>query len=252
MLREGMDGSRSTVPLTTSFRVEYDTLLIDLGTRRTVLSSAPRGGGVSRARYVLNHHVQGDPIERPFRSSPHPWGDPARYLGRVAMRLGVDSKCVALMTAVPMEQLVVLREETEGIWLEGFLTVGLSNAVRAGEPVGAQGNRMSPGTINIILVTNARLAIPAMVGAVQVATESKTATLLAERVPSWTGRQEATGTGTDAIVIVGGEGPALRYSGTHTSIGEMIGRLVSHGVLEGLMRYRRWASRSQADKFAGR
>jgi adenosylcobinamide amidohydrolase len=76
---------------------------------------------------------------------------------------------------------------------------------------------------------------------VQVATESKTATLLAESVPSWTGGQGATGTGTDAIVIVNGEGPAHRYSGTHTKMGELIGRVVARGVLSGLLRYRRWA-----------
>lgn len=251
MLTGELDGPRNSASLTTAFTIEHNTLLIDLGKRRTVLSSAPRGGGISRVRYVLNHQVQGDPIIGQPQVSPCTWEDPARYLGRVAMRLGVDSKCVALMTAVPMEQLVVLREEAEGIWLEGFFTVGVSNAVRAGERVSIREDRvkaLGPGTINIILVTSARLAIPAMVGAVQVATESKAATLLSERVPSWTGRKEATGTGTDAIVIVSGDGPARRYSGTHTAIGEMIGRLVGQGVLEGLVRYRRWASRLSADK----
>ena len=72
------------------------------------------------------------------------------------------------------------------------------------------------------------------------ATESKTAELLSERVPSWTGLPGATGTGTDAVVVasgVQGEGMALRYSGTHTLFGEMIGRLVRRGVGEGLARW---------------
>jgi adenosylcobinamide amidohydrolase len=142
------------------------------------------------------------------------------------------------MTAVPLTHLVVFREEADGLWVEAFVTVGVSNAVRAGEPVEAQRGKERPGTINIILVTNAKVALPAMVEMVQVATESKAATLLAERVRSCTGQAEATGTGTDALVIVRGEGTRLRYSGTHTPMGAMVGRVVARGVQEGLKRWR--------------
>ncbi|MEQ1848803.1 MAG: hypothetical protein ABL983_24900, partial [Nitrospira sp.] len=41
----------------TAFRVRRKTLIVDLGGLRTVLSSAPRAGGVTRARYILNHQV---------------------------------------------------------------------------------------------------------------------------------------------------------------------------------------------------
>lgn len=224
--------------------------MIDLGRRMTMLSSAPRGGGLVRAQYILNHQVPARPMVLSASSSSLVWGDPSRYLGRLAAQLGIESPCVALMTAVSLKDLITLREESADIWVEGFFTVGVSNAVRAGEPNGAAEREAesSPGTINIILITNARLAMPAMVGAVQVATESKAATLLAESVPTWTGGPGATGTGTDAIVIVNGDGPALRYSGTHTAMGELIGRVVAQGVLGGLLRYRQWASRSEASE----
>jgi adenosylcobinamide hydrolase len=241
---------RRPTSLVTTFTVRHETLMIDLGKQRTILSSAPRGGGLVRARYILNHQVPTDlvqPVTIPRPTSKRVWGDPSRYLGRLATDLGMGSQCVALMTAVSLKDLVTLREESAGIWVEGFFTVGVSNAVRAGEPNSAaerDAECSSLGTINIVLITNARLAIPAMVGAVQVATESKTATLLAESVPSWTGGQGATGTGTDAIVIVNGEGPACRYSGTHTTMGELIGRVVARGVLSGLLRYRQWALQS--------
>ena len=39
------------------------------------------------------------------------------------------------MTAVLMEDVVTVREAHGRIWVEGFVTVGTSNAVRAGEPV---------------------------------------------------------------------------------------------------------------------
>jgi adenosylcobinamide amidohydrolase len=219
----------------TRFRVTGRTLVIDLGRSQQVLSSAPRRGGLVRARYILNHQVPANPVAAPIPLEQCRWGDPARYLGRIAVEVGADRRCVALMTAVPLKNLVTLREEADGLWVEGFWTVGVSNAVRVGELSNLR-QTPAPGTINIILVTNARLATSAMVGAVQVATEAKTAAMLAANVRTCTGRPGATGTGTDATVIACGDGPFLRYSGTHTRIGAMIGRLVGQGVRDGLLR----------------
>jgi adenosylcobinamide amidohydrolase len=56
------------------------------------------------------------------------------------------------------------------------------------------------------------------------------------RVKRWTGRPGATGTGTDVVVVVGGNGPSLRYSGTYTVIGELVGRVIWTAVPEGLTR----------------
>lgn len=235
--------------MVTRYRVTAGTLIIDLGDRRPVLSSAPRGGGLSRARYILNHHVAANPRLASGTKSRDDWGDPSRDLGKVAGRLGVEPRCVGLMTAVPMKHLVVVREEKARLWVEGFVTVGVSNAVRAGEPPppgdsGRAGN--SAGTINVVLVTNARLAVSALVGLVQVATEAKTAALWARSVPSRTGRGSATGTGTDAVAVASGSGPRVRYSGTHTELGAMVGRLVFQGVTRGLQRWARWSAGSAA------
>ncbi|MEW6544991.1 MAG: adenosylcobinamide amidohydrolase [Nitrospirota bacterium] len=225
------------------------TLVVDLGRLCPVLSSAPLGGGLVRARYILNHQVQANPIGAPIRDRRRRWPDPSRSLSLIARRVQADCRSVGMMTAVPLAQLVTLREEAGGLWVEGFFTVGVTNAVRAGEPTAHEDRvPVRAGTINLVLVTNARLTSSALVGAVQVATEGKTAALLAAKVPSWTGRSGATGTGTDTVVVACGAGPAgpsLRYSGTHTRIGAMIGRLVSRGVAEGLRRSRRWKNRKQ-------
>lgn len=232
--------------VTTHWRVKDRALLIDLGRARRVLSSAPRGGGLVQARSIINHQVPDNPI-RGASPSPriadlsavHRWGDPSRYLGRVAAALQAPAPTVGLMTAVLLDRLVVYREQEQDLWVEGFVTVGVTNAVKAGEPTDLAGRgwvAQGAGTINIILITNAALTVSAMVTAVQVATESKTAALLEAGVRSWTGRPGATGTGTDAVVIVGGDGPAVRYSGTHTMFGELIGRLVDRAVAQGLRR----------------
>jgi iron complex transport system ATP-binding protein len=235
--------------VTTTFRIDGETLVIDLGRRRTVLSSAPCGGGIVRARYILNHQVPLHPVGHEEGRSRDPYGDPARYLSKVAAQVGAHGPRVGLMTAVPMRRLVVSREQVDALWVEGFLTVGVWNAVRAGAAVSGGGQRLgrsAAGTINVILVTNARLTASAMVGVVQVLTESKTAVLLEEGVSAWDGSPGATGTGTDAVVVASGDGPAVRYSGTHTIMGDLVGRVVSRGMREGLRRYREWASRDKA------
>lgn len=241
----------------TRYRVTENTLVIDLGRQRKVLSSAPQGGGFRSARYILNHQVAANPTgdcstSTAERSRRPPWGDPVRYLRQLATALDADDSCVGLMTAVPMKQLVIGREESEGIWVECFATVGVTNAVRAGEwpTVGSDPKRAAHvGTINLILITNAALSSSAMVGAVQVATESKTGILRDLGVPSWTGASGATGTGTDAVVIacrLREEGARLSYSGTHTVIGAMIGRVVAHCVTEGLARAERWTAQASS------
>jgi len=235
----------STKPaMQTAFSVRRKTLIVDLGSLRSVLSSAPRAGGITRARYILNHQVANNPIRKdncgidPGVSC----ADPSRALSKLATSLGIRDKFVGLMTAVSLADLVAIRAASNQIWVEGFVTVGTANAVRAGELVTARqrtNGRTHPGTINVILVTNARLSASAMVGMVQVATEAKTAVLLHAKVKSWTGRSRATGTGTDAVAVVSGSGPPMRYSGTHTLIGELVGRVVEAAVTEGLVRYAR-------------
>ncbi|MGH7217557.1 MAG: adenosylcobinamide amidohydrolase [Nitrospiraceae bacterium] len=226
-----------------------------MGSRRPVLSSAPRAGGITRARYILNHQVANNPIGGDL------WGietgarypDPSRTLSKLATSLSIRNKFVGLMTAVSISDLVVMRAASEHIWVEGFVTVGTANAVRAGEPAipsPRTNGRAHAGTINVILVTNARLSVSAMVGMVQVATETKTAVLLHAKVKSWTGRSGATGTGTDAVVVVSGNGPPSRYSGTHTIIGELVGRVVEAAVTEGLARYARGPARPQPHRLA--
>jgi adenosylcobinamide hydrolase len=221
--------------MATTYRVDGQTLVIDLGTARPILSSAVWGGGLVRRRYVLNHQVAANPIRgHTLRKT---WPDPVYTLRSVARQLGVGGLCVGLMTAVALRHLVIKRAVVNDMWIEAFLTVGLSNALRAGERPRAHGR---PGTINIILVTNARLTPSAMVAAMHVAIEAKTAEVVSAGIRSWTGTPVATGTGTDTTCVVAGNGPALRYSGTHTAFGAHLARLVREGLRVGIRRWRRW------------
>ena len=221
----------------TSFDVVDCTLVVKFPKPRKIISSAVRGGGVGWVDAVINHQVPNNPDLYGYgKSNSRRWEDPSRTLKKIAKGVGVTGGFAGLMTAVDLRHLVMKREQAEGLWVEGFFTVGVTNAVRAGEPTHAVSEKGDVGTINIILVTNAKLGAAALVSAVGVATESKTAALLGKKVPTYSGNFGATGTGTDSIVIAIGDGPRLRYSGTHTKIGELIGRVVADGVSEGLKR----------------
>ena len=82
---------------------------------RSVLSSAPRAGGIARARYILNHQVAAKPIGL----DDHGMGagvrcaDPARTLSKLAASLGIRDKFVGLMTAVSLADLVTVRETND-------------------------------------------------------------------------------------------------------------------------------------------
>ncbi len=232
----------------TRFWIKEHTLIVDFYGRRRVLSSAPQGGGLTTATHVLNHHVESAPAS----NSPGPapvWGSPSRYLRTLASALGLGTDTVGLMTAVPMTKLVTARASSGNLWVECFATVGVTNAVRAGEwPAAAMllKDTQRPGTINLILVTNASLSNAALVGAVQVATEAKTGALRDHAVLSCHEHREATGTGTDAVVMAchtRGHGPWHLYSGTHTVIGALIGRVAAACVTRGLAKAKKWQER---------
>lgn len=233
----------------TSYRVTGQTLIINLGGRRRVLSSAPQGGGLTLASYVLNHQVEANPSVTGNQSRT--FTDPAHFLQKVASRLGIRTRTVGLMTAVPMTQLVMARAVSDGLWVECFATVGVTNAVRAGEwpPQHSHRDRPGkPGTINLILITNVSLSSAAMVGVVQVATEAKTGVLRDHVVPSCQSSLAATGIGTDAVVIacqLQGQGPSHIYSGTHTEIGALVGRAVTNCMTRGLTKAKAWRESCQ-------
>ncbi|MDF0666978.1 MAG: adenosylcobinamide amidohydrolase [Nitrospira sp.] len=232
----------ATTQVSTRHQVIGQTLVINLGGRRRVLSSAPQGGGFRSASHIINHQVDANP-----GMNGH-FPDPARCLRKLASQLKVGSCTVGLMTAVPMTQLVTSRVSADELWVECFATVGVTNAVRAGEwpqyLVHRKDRRSARmGTINLILITNGSLSTSAMVGVVQVATETKTGVLRDHAIPSWKGRDLATGTGTDAVVIaccLRGEGPLHTYSGTHTIFGALVGRAVSACVSRGLAMAKKW------------
>ena len=156
---------------------------------------------------------------------------------RIFTVLGEDrARGSLLMTGADMDNLSVSKAEHKDITVYALVTAGAeSNAIRSASD---EGRYYEPGTINILILTNMALSPRAMARAVISATEAKSAALqdLDVRSRGEPLRWQATGTGTDEIIVVEGKGTRLESAGGHSKLGELIARAVYEGVREGLLK----------------
>jgi len=137
-----------------------------------------------------------------------------------------------LFTGADMDNLSVKRERYKAMEIYALVTSGIkSNSVRMSKDTGRY---YEPGTINIIILPNMRLTPRAMTRVIITATEAKTAALMDMDIrSSFTPMvNQATGTGTDNIIVVEGDGQKIDNAGGHTKMGELIARAVYEGVQE--------------------
>jgi iron complex transport system ATP-binding protein len=183
----------------------------------SVLSSAVVGGDLGAARHVLNMRVTRDYCcERPDAD-----------LRALAAELGIGEPFVGLLTAARVEQAQCAIEREGDLAAAVVLTAGLSQPVAAGLTPPA---RLTPGTINMIILVDGRLSPAARANALMTATEAKTLLLCEAGIRTAEGHQ-AGGTATDALVLASTDrGPELPYGGPVTVVGWLIGRAVRRAL----------------------
>lgn len=149
--------------------------------------------------------------------------------------LGKDPETATfLFTGADMDNLAVVKETFKEMTVYGLVTAGVrGNAVRMAKDVGSY---YEPGTINMIFLSNMRLTPRAMTRAIISATEGKTAALqdLDIRSSYQPLTSSATGTGTDNIIVVQGDGQLIDNAGGHSKMGELIARAAYKGVKEAI------------------
>ncbi len=230
-------------------RAERDTLwektmLVRFSGRRRVLGT---NNGFLRARALMNHAAHPDlwhKAEEAVKDGRVCGG--RRYLEgtrkTAAGRLGISVAELAHMgTAADLDNGVIVTWKWSPFTVSALVTAGAeTNALRIGRDEGtAMETDIGPaGTVNIIILTNARLSHAAMARAIITVTEAKTAAFEDLMVPSsYTKGIQATGTGTDNVIIASGNsGPKVTYTGGHGRIGCLIGRAVHRAVIEALGR----------------
>ena len=208
---------KATVKALTLHDFENKSLVIDFRSSQAVVSTLE--GERSDILTVGNHY------------SPPPCWALNHAAGLQALQdqiypvIGVTREQASfLFTGANMDNLAVAKTHYKEMTVYALVTAGVcGNAVRMGTD---SGDYYEPGTINMILLTNMRLSPRAMTRAIISATEAKTAALEDMDIRS-TYRPltaAATGTGTDNMIVVQGEGTAIDNAGGHSKMGELIAR----------------------------
>lgn len=205
------------------FGAPAKTLLLRFAEPQTVLSSL--SGWHEGILAVGNHY-----FSPPSWPITHDLGM-EKTEAQVLELLGLDRRSSALLyTGADMDNFAYAEKSADGLRVGVLATAGVKgNALRASVDSGAY---VEPGTINLIILTSRKLTPSAMSGALIIATEAKTAALEDLDIRSSYSGTPATGTGTDNILVVAGDGPAATMTGGHTKLGELLGKAVHAAVSE--------------------
>ncbi len=162
---------------------------------------------------------------------------PHRAKAAIAANLGYEKMDFSgMMTGADLNNLAQRTEVYKDLEVTALATAGVrGNAMRMSRDTGFYS---SHGTINVLVMTNRKLSENAMARSIITATEAKSAALLDLDIrSSYSGLDyRATGTGTDNVIIVQGDGPEALYTGGHTKIGELIAKAVHGAVTDAISR----------------
>lgn len=228
-----------------------DYISLCFASPQRALSSAVLNGGLSNVRSLLNLKV--DQFARP------PFAPPEQTLSDKAQSLALPGATLGMMTAASMKSMrfqQVTRsadyssadndsnnknddsELCETFTASVWVTCGLSNLLRSGDPADARiaaDAIPEPGTINIWLHCSRPLTDSALAEALILLSEAKTSAVHDAGLLSTVSALPATGTGTDSHAVLcpishSSYSTPLPYAGKHTLLGECIGSAV-HGAV---------------------
>jgi adenosylcobinamide hydrolase len=183
------------------------------------------GGGLGRARGIVNVHVARDFACEQAEAT----------VSAVARRRGVPSPFVGLLTAARTEKAEVRTVEARGLTALAAITVGLTDPVSAGHSAAAAVSGIS--TINTIVVVDAMAEAAALVNAVATVTEVKTAALIAAGIQS-PERRPASGTSSDAVAVAAtGRGRRARFGGPVSELGWVVARATREAMDAAIARW---------------
>lgn len=218
--------------------VDVNTLLISFNQKRRVISTLD---GYREVRFVANHYQPSELSEKTMRNYDAFIEDFPNVLG-----LSPDD-LTFLSTQANMNNLAVCEKSYRDRIVCCLATGGVGNALRSGVDKASwmeqDGKFIKLGTINIILLTNVTLSDGAMARSIITATEAKTAALQdMDARSSLTPKNQATGTGTDNMIVVSGADPdkKVRHTGGHTKLGELIGAATKNAVTETIKKHEAW------------
>lgn len=170
--------------------------------------------------------------------------DPAALLDRRLLDAGLGG-AIGLLTSRDLRAYVVHEARQGPVSARCIATVGLGNALRAGDPPAPP---VAAGTINLLCRVSVALTEAASLEALALCAEARTLALLEARVPSCSSGRPATGTGTDCIAVASPlprREAAQPFAGKHTIAGHLIGAAVYGAIRRGAAAWLREQARAQ-------
>ena len=223
--------------------------------KRHVISTGPNNGGY---REDLQAVFNRDDNPGPGMACVMKDDSYEKHMDLVALEdLGLDpEKCSGLSTAASMENVSIKTMSYRSLTVTAIVTAGIEhNGGRPGDPAAyyeENGTFYSleekekedqfptplPGTINIILHTNACLDAGTLARTIITVTEAKEAALQELIAASSNSTGLATGSGTDGIITICNPESSLKLTnaGKGSKLGELIGKTVMEAVKEALFR----------------
>jgi len=195
----------------------------------TTASWAIAGGGLTTARTVAWLQVADGDLP--------PGVDPAQLL-RDRLAAADLAGAVGLLTSCRVDTYSDVTVRDGDAAARCIATVGLGNALRAGDPPGPS----RVGTINLLCRIAAPLSPEAQLEALALAAEARTLAVREAGIASTRTGLPASGTGTDCIVIAAPDAPhdqCAAYAGKHTALGHVIGAAVHDATRLGILRGQR-------------
>ena len=209
-------------------------LSVSLEKSSTLLSWCLHGGGIREGKDIFWAQVKSNELTQGV--------EPLTYLKKRWQDEGLNPD-IAFMTSADISDFVYKKETFQELEVNVLSTVGMGNALRAGD---RGGYHLSLGTINLLVEINKPLSSGALIEAVSLGTEAKTAAVMDLNILSNVSGEKATGTGTDCMAVASHKGQtSLVYCGKHTKVGELIGKATYGAVFEGIQK---WIKRNDKAK----
>ncbi len=228
-----LEGTKAQIVYHRLRETEVKTFLLSFVNKRRILSTSE---GFKQIKFVGNHY-----------NPPELWDFIHKYKSEYEKKISADlgiipDETALLLTGADMDNLSIKKQKYDNTEIYACVTAGAkSNAQRIGmDKAGSiekEGKFERLGTINIIIITNAWLTDGAMTRSIITVTEAKTQALQDLDIrSSYNHKIQATGTGTDNVIVISGFGPRIEYVGGHVKAGEIMATAVTSAVKEAILR----------------
>jgi iron complex transport system ATP-binding protein len=192
------------------------------------ISNGVIGDGIQWLKHFCNFHV----------AKNYNCSEPKKDLQSWMTKYSIPhEQAVGMMTAVKLEDAVIIKKEIEGIKMLAIVTAGVGNAVDITKR-SFSGAIQTIGTINTMLFIDAHFTDGALVNGYMSATEAKVKALQDLNIKDPQSNTIATGTSTDSLLIgLTQQGEKTPYAGSGTIVGKGIGQIVYRATQEAIKKY---------------